>query len=262
MLRRLLALELELRRECGERPAPAEFLERFPEHGPLVESLFLEPDETGPSPAPSPGPAGAADWPRIAGYEILGELGRGGMGVVYKARQHEPQPPGGAEDDPGRQPRRPDGAGPLPHEAEAVARCSTPTSCRSTRSASTRASRSSRWNSSTAAAWPSGSTASRSRRRGRARWSGAGPGHAGGPRARHRPPRPQAGQLLLTADGTPKITDFGLAKRLEADSGQTRNRRVLGTPSYMAPEQAEGQDRGDRARRRTSTPWAPSSTRC
>jgi serine/threonine-protein kinase len=38
----------------------------------------------------------------------------------------------------------------------------------------------------------------------------------------------------------PKITDFGLAKRLEEDSGQTRSNTILGTPSYMAPEQAEG----------------------
>jgi WD40 repeat protein len=38
-----------------------------------------------------------------------------------------------------------------------------------------------------------------------------------------------------------KITDFGLAKRLGTDSGQTRTGAILGTPSYMAPEQAAGQ---------------------
>ena len=42
------------------------------------------------------------------------------------------------------------------------------------------------------------------------------------------------------ADGIPKITDFGLAKRLEVDEGQTHTGQVMGTPSYMAPEQARG----------------------
>ena len=41
----------------------------------------------------------------------------------------------------------------------------------------------------------------------------------------------------------PKITDFGLAKYVDADSGQTKSGAVLGTPSYMAPEQAAGNSR-------------------
>ncbi len=47
--------------------------------------------------------------------------------------------------------------------------------------------------------------------------------------------------ILFTSDGTPKITDFGLAKRLEMDEGQTHTGQVMGTPSYMAPEQARGE---------------------
>ena len=55
----------------------------------------------------------------------------------------------------------------------------------------------------------------------------------------HRDLKPA--NVLLTRSGTPKITDFGLAKRIEdRDSGLTRAGAVLGTPSYMSPEQAEG----------------------
>ena len=47
---------------------------------------------------------------------------------------------------------------------------------------------------------------------------------------------------ILIAEGTePKLTDFGLAKRIENDSAITRPGMVVGTPSYMAPEQAEGE---------------------
>jgi serine/threonine protein kinase/predicted Zn-dependent protease len=50
----------------------------------------------------------------------------------------------------------------------------------------------------------------------------------------------KSANILFTTDGVPKITDFGLAKRLESDDGQTHTGQVMGTPSYMAPEQARG----------------------
>jgi tRNA A-37 threonylcarbamoyl transferase component Bud32 len=52
----------------------------------------------------------------------------------------------------------------------------------------------------------------------------------------HRDLKPQ--NVLIDADDRPRITDFGLAKRVEADSGVTRTGDVVGSPSYMPPEQA------------------------
>jgi serine/threonine-protein kinase len=46
--------------------------------------------------------------------------------------------------------------------------------------------------------------------------------------------------VLLTGDGTPKVADFGLAKRLDAGPGLTASQTILGTAGYMAPEQAAG----------------------
>src|SRR5437773_1259724 len=54
----------------------------------------------------------------------------------------------------------------------------------------------------------------------------------------HRDIKP--GNILLDAKGEPHLTDFGLARLLETESTVTRTLEVLGTPSYMAPEQAVG----------------------
>ena len=54
----------------------------------------------------------------------------------------------------------------------------------------------------------------------------------------HRDLKPS--NVLIDESGHPRLTDFGLARRLDLDSSLTREGTVLGTPAYMSPEQAEG----------------------
>lgn len=57
----------------------------------------------------------------------------------------------------------------------------------------------------------------------------------------HRDLKPA--NVLLDLDGKPKVADFGLARLLDGDAGLSRTGTVVGTPSYMAPEQADGRGR-------------------
>jgi len=62
----------------------------------------------------------------------------------------------------------------------------------------------------------------------------------------HRDLKPS--NIVISADGRPMVMDFGLAKEVEAESGLTQSGTALGTPSYMSPEQATGASRQTDAR--------------
>jgi serine/threonine-protein kinase len=197
-----------------------------------------------PAPAVPPAPASAPGAALVPGYEVLGELGHGGMGVVYKAhhlglnrvvalKMIRPLVDAG----PGELVR-------FRAEAEAVAHLQHPHIVQ---------------------IYEIGS------HDGRPFFSleyMEGGGLDGKLRGGVLPPREAAqmvgtlaqatayahqkgivhrdlkpANVLLTAEGAPKVSDFGLAKRLQGHHGLTQSGALLGTPSYMAPEQTGGDSR-------------------
>jgi serine/threonine-protein kinase len=189
---------------------------------------------------PAPGPD-----QQIRGYEILGTLGRGGMGVVFKARQvglnrivalkmilaaaHA------SEEDIGR----------FKVEAEAVARLQHPNIVQIYEVGELNqkpyfslefvsgGSLDKKLTGTPLAPRYSADLVEKIAR-------GIDAAHRAG--IVHRDLKPA--NIMLTADGEPKITDFGLAKKMDpSEVSQTQDGSIMGTPSYMSPEQAAGKVR-------------------
>ena len=115
-----------------------------------------------------------------------------------------------------------------------------PTSCKSTISGKQTGTRSSLWNYWKGAAWASALAANPSLRQAAelvmilAR--AVHVAHEAG--IVHRDLKPS--NVLYAFDGVPKVTDFGLAKRIDSDPGHTESGQIMGSPSYMARNRLKG----------------------
>jgi eukaryotic-like serine/threonine-protein kinase len=190
----------------------------------------------GPAWEPSPGSF-------LGDYELLEEIGRGGMGVVYKARQRQLKRLvalkmilHGDFADPKAQPR-------LRREAEAIARLQHPNIVQVYEIAEHEGkpffsleycSGGSLQRKLNGTPQPAREAAGLVVTLARAVQA------AHDKQVIHRDLKPA--NVLLTEDGTLKIADFGMAKKLD-DAPETASGAVFGTPSYMAPEQANGKNK-------------------
>jgi WD40 repeat protein/tRNA A-37 threonylcarbamoyl transferase component Bud32 len=241
--RELMALDLDYRRRRGERPAAEDYAERFPEYRTLLGSLLdgQPPSVRDLDPATVKPAVQDSRWPTVSGYEIVGVLGQGAMGVVYKARQLRLNRlvalkmilTGGYTGE--RELAR------FRAEAEAVAQLHHPhvVQVYDVGEADGKPFFSMEFVEGGSLADRLETGPMRPHRAAQLVETVARAMHAAHrDGVVHRDLKPA--NILLAADGTPKVTDFGLAKQLDRDSSQTKSGTVLGTPCYMAPEQASG----------------------
>ncbi len=233
--------------EDGQTPNPSEYLQAFPQHADELRSFFRNHHWLGDTPAPETTLVGT----QVGPYRIEVEIARGGMGVVYRARQEGLQRPvalklistGVLAGDEERKRFR--------IEAEAAAKLEHPGIIAIHEIGS--------WQgyeyfSMTLVEGPTLQTRvddgifddQESARLVRDVARAVGYAHREG--IIHRDLKPE--NILLSSDGRPLVTDFGLAKWHREGSvlsriGLTRTGQVLGTPHYMSPEQASGRSHGD-----------------
>jgi predicted ATPase len=242
----LIVAEYELRRRCEPRLALDEYLRRFPQYrSELAEQI------TWPTVAAGDRPQGLAGrrteaLPNVAGFEVLGLLGRGGMGVVYKARQHSLDRPVALKFLPEECSRDPVWLARFRREARTASALNHPHICTI-------------YDIGESAGRPflsmelvEGRTLEQLVGQGRPAEELAqllsqaakalAAAHAAG--VVHRDIKPA--NLMVRDDGIVKVLDFGLARHLPTSAGKdsvpgnktTDPGTQIGTPLYMSPEQA------------------------
>lgn len=247
----LLALEIVYRRKHGELSTPDKYAVPPAEAEQTLTALFHEarPAKAAETGGGSPAaltlmpPDNAPQRPSISGYEIHGELGKGAMGIVYKARHLQldrvvalKMIRSGVQASPGELQR-------FLTEAEAVARMQHPNIVQIFETG-----RHQELPFFSLEFVAGGNLADKLRGTPLLALEAAqlvetlarGMHYAHEQGIIHRDLKPA--NVLLTEEGQPKITDFGLAKKLD-EAGQTHSGAIMGTPSYMAPEQAEGRNK-------------------
>ncbi len=253
----LIYNEIVLREEIGESPQLDEYLEKFPQlgedlqlhfevHRAIQENLLLETRRPLDSESGNEiGRFSNSTQPSFTDYEIVSELGSGGMGVVFKARHRglkrfvalkmlHPDRLASSRD-----------MGRFRVEAETIARLQHPNIVQIFEVGQNRgtpflalelAEQGTLQKKLQLQPYAAKPAAELIETLGRA------VEHAHRQQVIHRDLKPA--NVLFTADGVPKIADFGLAKLLETDSvnsqDTTRTGEPMGTPRYMAPEQASG----------------------
>ena len=259
--------EFLLRQELGERPQPEEYIRRFPALSELLIRQFAvddamwsaektterhhardlgEPDgSTGTSSVPAGRHFDTDDAASFfPGHELLGVIGRGGMGVVYKARNTLLDRVVAIKTITELEPAKPNQAGRLLDEARAAARLQHPNiiTVHEIGEHNGRpyfvqefADGGDLKRQLTVKPMAARQSAELLETLSRAVHAAHQSGIV------HRDLKPS--NILLTAEGVPKVADFGLAKFAGGDSGRTQSGQVVGTPSYMAPEQAEGRSK-------------------
>ena len=241
LLAELLPLEIELRRAAGETPTRSEYIERLPMARELIETCLQGVDT-----AFDPGGrrTGNADsgLPRMfAHLELRGELGRGGMGVVYRALDTKlarevavKMVTAGAYSSPevlSRFEREASAAASLDHHGIVPVfefgrhqdRAFIVMALVRGPSLQERLAQ---------GPFPPHPAATILRE------LAAAVNYAHSRAVIHRDLKPA--NVLLAAGDKPKLTDFGLAKIADVDMDLTTSGQLIGTPGYMAPEQAQG----------------------